>query len=43
MTTESGSFYRIRVGTYRIGLEVVEGVVVLLRVGHRGEVYRSFP
>lgn len=39
----SGNFYRIRVGSYRIGVEVEDDVVILLRFGHRSEIYRSFP
>ena len=39
----SGNFYRIRVGDYRIGVEVEDDVVILARFGHRREFYRSFP
>ena len=39
----SGNFYRIRVGSYRIGVEVEDDVVILLRFGHRSEIYRRFP
>ena len=39
----TGSFYRIRIGDYRIGVEVEGEVVILVRFGHRREVYRSFP
>ena len=38
-----GRFYRIRVGEYRIGVEVEDDVVILVRFGHRSDVYRSFP
>jgi mRNA interferase RelE/StbE len=38
-----GSFYRIRVGNYRIGLSVENDVAVFVRVLHRREVYRYFP
>lgn len=38
-----GSFYRIRVGDYRIGVEVEGAVVKLVRFGHRSEIYRGFP
>ncbi len=38
------SFYRIRIGDYRLGLEVLSsGEVVLLRFLHRKEIYRYFP
>ena len=39
----SGNFYRMRIGSYRIGLEVEGDVVILVRFGHRGDFYRSFP
>ena len=39
----SGNSYRIRVGDYRIGVEVEDDVVILARFGHRREFYRSFP
>lgn len=36
-------FYRIRVGDYRIGLAVDDGLVVFVRCLHRREIYRYFP
>ena len=36
-------YYRIRVGDYRLGFEVREDVIVLLRCLHRKEIYRYFP
>ncbi len=36
-------FYRIRVGDYRIGLFVDNGIVAFVRILHRKEVYRFFP
>ena len=41
--TAGGNFYRIRVGGYRIGVEVQGDVVVLVRFGHRRDFYRRFP
>ncbi|MFB2876024.1 type II toxin-antitoxin system RelE family toxin [Floridanema aerugineum] len=35
--------YRIRVGDYRIGFEVNEDGIELMRVLHRKEFYRYFP
>ena len=35
--------YRIRVGQYRLGLFVQDGVVEFSRFLHRKEVYRYFP
>ena len=38
-----GNFYRIRVGDYRIGLVVNEGVVIFVRCLHRKDIYKFFP
>ena len=38
-----GSYYRIRLGDYRIGLKIEEETVVFVRFLHRSEVYRYFP
>ncbi len=35
--------YRIRVGSHRLGLELVGDVVILERFGHRRDFYRYFP
>ena len=35
--------YRIRIGDYRIGIEVNEDVIEVMRVLHRREFYRYFP
>ncbi|MEW6606563.1 MAG: type II toxin-antitoxin system RelE/ParE family toxin [bacterium] len=35
--------YRIRVGNYRIGIEVKDDTIEIMRVLHRGEFYRYFP
>ena len=37
------TFYRVRIGDYRIGLELVQGELVFVRCLHRKEVYRYFP
>jgi mRNA interferase RelE/StbE len=37
------TFYRLRLGDYRIGVEVVEDEVIFVRILHRKEVYRYFP
>ena len=41
--TGSGTYYRIRIGDYRLGLELASNTAVLLRFGHRREFYRGFP
>ncbi|MDJ0601826.1 MAG: type II toxin-antitoxin system RelE/ParE family toxin [Crocosphaera sp.] len=35
--------YRIRIGDYRIGIEVQDNQVEMMRVLHRREFYRYFP
>ncbi|MEM9215017.1 MAG: type II toxin-antitoxin system RelE/ParE family toxin [Cyanobacteria bacterium P01_F01_bin.150] len=40
--TAKGSFYRIRIGDYRIGIIVTGDVVSFIRVLHRKDMYRSF-
>ncbi len=38
-----GDYYRIRVGDYRIGININDGVVSFVRILHRKEIYRYFP
>ena len=37
------SFYKVRFGSYRIGLKMEEGRAVFERALHRGDIYRYFP
>jgi len=37
------TFYRIRVGDYRIGIEMVDDTVIFVRFLHRRDIYRHFP
>ena len=37
------AYYRIRVGDYRIGVEVAEDVIIFVRILHRKDIYRYFP
>jgi len=39
----SAGRYRIRIGDYRIGIEVNGDIIEVLRVLHRREFYRYFP
>jgi mRNA interferase RelE/StbE len=39
----TNSLYRIRVGDYRIGLEVQENVAIFIRILHRKDIYKFFP
>jgi mRNA interferase RelE/StbE len=38
-----GSYYRIRIGDYRLGLTLEESIVVFIRCLHRKDIYRYFP
>jgi mRNA interferase RelE/StbE len=35
--------YRIRVGDYRIGIEISDNSIEIIRTMHRKEFYRYFP
>ena len=37
------TFYRIRLGDYRIGVEVLEDEVIVVRMLHRKDIYKYFP
>ncbi len=37
------TFYRIRLGDYRMGLEVKGNTVIFVRFLHRRDIYRYFP
>jgi len=38
------SFYRIKIGDYRLGMELTPGnEIILLRFLHRKDIYRHFP
>ena len=39
----NGTYYRIRIGDYRLGLEFLDGTVVFVRCLHRRDLYRYFP
>ena len=38
-----GSYYRIRIGDYRLGLAMAGDEAILLRLPHRSEIYQFFP
>ena len=38
-----GSYYRIRIGDYRIGLKVEQETVIFVRCLPRRDIYRRFP
>ena len=37
------TFYRIKLGNYRIGIEIIDAEFIFTRFLHRREVYRYFP
>lgn len=37
------TFYRLRLGDYRIGVEVEDKIVIFVRILHRKDIYRRFP
>jgi len=37
------TFYRIKFGDYRVGIEVVNNEIIFTRFLHRKEIYRFFP
>ena len=38
-----GSHFRIRIGTYRIGLALVDDTLFFVRCLHRKDIYKRFP
>ena len=41
--TGFSTFYRVRIGDYRLGFEITEDQIQLLAIMHRKEIYRFFP
>lgn len=37
------NYYRIRIGKYRIGFEIIDNNVILHFIGMRGDFYKNFP
>lgn len=37
------TFYRLRLGDYRIGIEAEDRTVIFVRILHRKDIYRRFP
>ena len=37
------TYYKVRFGSYRIGLRMENGIVILERALHRKDIYRHFP
>ena len=41
--TSDGSFYRVRIRDYRLGLIIEDDTVTFVRFLHRRDIYRYFP
>ncbi len=37
------TYFRVRIGDYRIGIRIVHNKVYFITVGHRGDFYKLFP
>jgi mRNA interferase RelE/StbE len=37
------NYFRIRVGSYRIGIEVIDPQIIVITVLSRGDIYKKFP
>ena len=37
------SFYRIRIGDYRIGIELKQDTLWFITIAHRKDIYKNFP
>ena len=37
------NFYRIRLGEYRIGLQITAEGIIFVTIGHRKDIYKNFP
>ncbi|HEY5406369.1 MAG TPA: type II toxin-antitoxin system RelE/ParE family toxin [Ginsengibacter sp.] len=39
----SGNYYRMRIGDYRLGFKIENGIIIILRFMHRKGIYNYFP
>lgn len=39
----NGSYYRLKIGKYRLGFKLDKGVIILLRFMDRKDIYKYFP
>ena len=37
------NYYRIRIGDYRMGLQILEPTLIVITILHRGTIYKLFP
>jgi mRNA interferase RelE/StbE len=43
LKADNNDYYRIRIGDYRIGLKISDGIIIFVRVLQRKDIYRYFP
>ena len=43
LTSSNGNHYHVRIGDYRLGLTIENEVAILVRFGHRRDIYQRFP
>ena len=36
-------FYRVRIGDYRVGLEISDDTITFITIAHRKDIYKKFP
>lgn len=39
----SSEYYRIRIGNYRLGIQIIGNLIIFERCLHRKEIYKYFP
>ncbi len=39
----SGEYYRMRIGDYRIGIELIGNTLCFITIAHRNDIYKLFP
>lgn len=37
------NYFRIRIGSYRMGLEVINPLIIVITILSRGDIYKKFP
>jgi mRNA interferase RelE/StbE len=37
------NYYRIRIGNYRMGLQIINPKIIVVTILHRGTIYKVFP
>ena len=37
------NYFRIRIGDYRIGIQIIQSTITFVTIGHRKDIYKDFP